>query len=86
MVSLEMLAAAALWVAAGMTFVSIPYRRGHDGWHWLVVGALAGPFTAAFLADEVRVAEPEETPTPLRQATDPAPAAVPQPASTEEAA
>ena len=58
----ELLAAAALWVAAGMTAVSVLYRRGHDGWWWFAVGALAGPLTGLFVADQARYVEPEVTP------------------------
>jgi len=54
---------ASLWFAAGMTFASTLYRRGHDGWHWMLVCAIAGPVSALFAADQARFVEPEAKPT-----------------------
>lgn len=53
---------ASLWLAAGMTFASILYRRGHDGWHWMLVCGIAGPFAALLVADQARFVEPEARP------------------------
>lgn len=52
---------AALWWASGMTAVSALYRRGHDGWGWLVAGALLGPIAFLLLLDQARFVEPEAT-------------------------
>lgn len=54
-----------LWLAAGMTFASILYRRGHDGWHWMLVCGIAGPFASLIVADQVRLVEPDARPVAL---------------------
>jgi hypothetical protein len=54
---------ASLWLAAGMTFASTLYRRGHDGWHWMLVCAIAGPVSALLVADQARIVEPQAKPT-----------------------
>lgn len=47
------------WLAAGMTVANILYRRGHDGWRWMVVCALAGPLALLLVVDQVRFVEAE---------------------------
>ncbi|HET7720038.1 MAG TPA: hypothetical protein VFK43_08735 [Acidimicrobiales bacterium] len=54
---------ASLWLAAGMTFASILYRRGHDGWHWMLVCAVTGPVSALLVADQARFVEPDAEPS-----------------------
>lgn len=49
---------ASLWLAAGMTIASALYRRGHDGWHWMLICGIAGPLAVLVLANQARVVEP----------------------------
>ena len=56
---------AALWWASGMTAASALYRRGHDGWGWLIAGALLGPFAFLLPLDQARFVEPEVAPVKL---------------------
>lgn len=58
----ELLTFASAWVATGMVFVAILYRRGHVGLHWFAVGAIAGPLTALCAADQARFVEPDARP------------------------
>lgn len=48
-----------LWLAAGMSFASVLYRRGHDGWHWMPVCAVAGPLALLLVADQASFVEPQ---------------------------
>lgn len=53
---------ASLWFAAGMTCASTLYRRGHDGWHWMVICGLAGPLSFLVVADQARTVERDTRP------------------------
>jgi len=59
---------ALLWWSSGMTAASILYRRGHDGWHWLAICALAGPLSVLLVLDQARFVEPQATPLTLTYA------------------
>lgn len=56
---------AAFWWASGMTAAAALYRRGHDGWGWLVGSALLGPFAFLLPVDQARFVEPEARPVQL---------------------
>ncbi len=60
---------ASLWLASGMTAASILYRRGHDGWHWLLLCGIAGPLAALIVVDQARIVEPRATPITIGRAT-----------------
>lgn len=45
---------ASLWVAAGMTAASVAYRAGRDGWHWMLVCAVAGPVSVLVVAGQTK--------------------------------
>lgn len=59
MIPAEVVAAAALWVAAGAVCAAVLFRRGHDGWGWLALGVVTGPLAALWVADQARVVEAE---------------------------
>lgn len=59
---------ALLWWSSGMTAASVLYRRGHDGWHWLAICAIAGPLSLLLVVDQARVVEPQATPLTLTHA------------------
>lgn len=56
---------ASLWFAAGMTFANILHRRGHDGWHWMLVCAIAGPVAVLLVADHGRLRRRRRRPLSL---------------------
>ncbi len=45
---------AACWLAIGTVTAAVMWRRGHDGFGWLLLGVILGPFTPLFAMEAWR--------------------------------